>query len=294
LLIALPVWGFYYSLRYLPLSEATVINFLSPMVAAFASSLISRVPFTIPQQIASAVSILGVILVSQPWHMLTEIPRETPPAMSKVINGSFAFCKNCHGIIHTPENPSSIPITSSRERIAAVGASLIGVAGGAAAYVVLSLIGQEAHPAVTVNHFAMWTVLMTALGFAVTGMEAWRMPSPSECGLLMFLGVAGLLLQLLIATSLQSGGSTKALNMVYTQIVFALVMDELVWGQHPNWVSVAGGTLILGSVVTAAVIKGRREDDVVQRHGLRDVVCDEEEVEMMIGKDPQCSTDDEE
>jgi len=230
--------------------------------------------------------------------MLAEIPSEIrseiPPVMPEIINGSFTFCKDCHGTFtsHTPEISLSVPITSL-QRIAAVGAALAGVAGGAAAYVVMSLIGQDAHPAVTVNHFAIWTVLVTALGFAVTGVEAWRMPSPSEWGLLMFLGVFGLLLQLLIATSMQSGGSTKALNMVYTQIVFALIMDELVWGQHPNWVSVVGGTLILGSVVTAAMVKGRREDEGVHRRGLRNEVCDEEEVEMMVGKEQRCSTDDE-
>jgi drug/metabolite transporter (DMT)-like permease len=286
------VWGFYYSLHYLPLSEATVINFLAPTVAAFASSLISGVPLTISQQIASAISILGVILVSQPWHILAEITDEIHPFMHEVVDGNFNFCKDCHGTSHIPINSSSLQITPL-ERITAVGAALIGVAGGAAAYVAMALIGKDAHPALTVSHFATWTALITSLGFVFTGVEALRMPSPLEWALLMFLGVFSMLLQLLIATSLQSGGSTKALNMVYMQIVFALIMDELVWGQRPNWVSVVGGLLIIGSAIIVAMIKGRREDETVHRHGLRNEACDEEEVEIMVGKNQCCSIDDE-
>ncbi|PYI09965.1 hypothetical protein BO78DRAFT_415134 [Aspergillus sclerotiicarbonarius CBS 121057] len=237
------IWGFYYSLRSLPLSEATVINFLSPMVAAYASSLAARVPFTRLQHVAIAISILGVVLVCQPWN--------------------------------TADLETAVTSSMSPERMAAVGAALVGVAGGAGGYVVMSVIGQDASPAVTVNHFSTWTVFLTGLSFAITGVDACRMPSAWEWGQLMFLGVFGLLLQMLIATSMQNGGSTRVLNMVYIQVVFALILDAVVWGENPNWVSVVGGGLILGSVVTAAMTRG----DQNAWKGSRD--ADEEEVELM-------------
>jgi len=259
------------------------------MVAAFASSLIGRVPFTIPQQLAGAISILGVVLVSQPWHMFADIP----PYMPEITNGNFTICKNCTNNAYiAPSNPSSVRVTSL-ERITAIGAALVGVAGGAAAYVVMALIGKNAHPAVNVNHFAAWTVVLTSLSLVVTGVEAFRMPSPSEWGLLVFLGIFGLLLHMLVAASLQSDGSNRALNMVYMQIVFALIMDEAVWGLRPNWVSLVGGVLILGSVVTVAIVKEQRKDEAAHKHGLENEVCNEEEIEMMIGKDERDSTDEE-
>jgi len=275
------VWGFYYSLRFLPISEAIVINFLAPMVAAFASGLISGKPATIAQQIAGAISILGVVLVSQPWHLPAETARDVPAD----IGSDSTICKNCSfNVFVAPPNHPFHQFTSL-ERITAILAGLAGVIGAATAYVAMSLIGKNAHPVVTVSHFAAWAVLLTSLGVAVTGVEAFRMPSPLEWGMLLFLGTFALLLHVLVAASLSCEGSNRALYTIYTQIVFALVMDEVLWGLRPNSISLVGGTLILGSVVTVAVAKEQTQDKTTDKHELENEACDAEEIEMMIGKD---------
>ncbi|KAJ5589248.1 hypothetical protein N7537_011926 [Penicillium hordei] len=275
------IWGFYYSLRALPLSEATVINFLSPMVAAYASSLLGRVPpFPRTQQLAIAVSFLGVVLVSQPWEHIQFAATDIRPETS---NRRFFCMGGMWGLPHSTE-------TRSIERIAAVGAGLVGVAGGAAAYVVMPLIGQDADPAVTVNHFATWVVGLTALSLAITGVDAWRMPHPAEWAQLVFLGVSGFIVHMLLATSMQHGGSPRTLSMVYIQIVFLLIMDAVVWGESPSWVSVGGGMLILGSVVTTMMLKGRREDGAAWKQRSRNEVADGEGTEMIAAKDHQESS----
>ncbi|KAL5362632.1 hypothetical protein BJX96DRAFT_177338 [Aspergillus floccosus] len=276
------IWGFYYSLRALPLSEATVINFLSPMVAAYTSSLLGRVPpFTRTQQLAILVSFLGVILVSQPWQQHIQVATtDTRPETS---NRRFFCMGGTWGLQHATE-------IRSKKRIAAVAAALVGVAGGAAAYVVMPLIGQDADPAVTVNHFATWTVGLTALSLAITGVDAWRMPQPEEWAQLVFLGGSGFLVHMLLATSMQHGGSPRTLSMVYIQIVFLLIMDAVVWGESPSWVSVGGGMLILGSVVTTMMLKGRREDGAAWKQRPGNEVADGEETEMVSVKDHQESS----
>ena len=44
--------------------------------------------------------------------------------------------------------------------------------------------------------------------------------------------------------------------MLYIQIVFALALDKLIWGTLPDWMSIAGGLLVLTSTIYAAVQKG--------------------------------------
>lgn len=46
--------------------------------------------------------------------------------------------------------------------------------------------------------------------------------------------------------------------MVYTNVLWALVLDKLVFGVNPGWWSLCGGGLILGSVIVVAVQKRKR------------------------------------
>lgn len=48
--------------------------------------------------------------------------------------------------------------------------------------------------------------------------------------------------------------------MIYTQMLFALAFDKLVFGTTPGWLSIAGSSLILGSALFVAVYKGRARD----------------------------------
>ncbi|EFR00202.1 hypothetical protein MGYG_03205 [Nannizzia gypsea CBS 118893] len=240
---AFGIWGFYYSLRYLPVSEATILNFLSPMVAACSSSLLNNVPFTLGQQLASLISILGAVLVSQPWQYSIRSP---PGGLGEGMSRDGA-CQNC-----TAHGQLSSGFSFSSERSTAIWAALVGVAGGSAAFVAMAAIGKRAHPTVTVNHFAVWTVILTSLDLACLGTETLRPPTLTECGLLVFMGIFGLLLHLLIAASLRDRDSNRALSIVYIQIAFTLLLDKLVWDLSPSWVSLLGGILIVGSAITVA------------------------------------------
>jgi hypothetical protein len=47
--------------------------------------------------------------------------------------------------------------------------------------------------------------------------------------------------------------------MIYTNMLFALALDKIVFGQSPGWWSIAGSGLILGSAVFIAVQKQQSE-----------------------------------
>jgi drug/metabolite transporter (DMT)-like permease len=230
------------------------------MLATFASDFIVRAHTSMLQLAAGVVSVCGVVLVSQPWHD-TEITggsvahpnsRLTSSRMSgSMLSQNFTS----HLGILAPNSISFHYTFATLDRIIAVGAALVGVAGGATAYVAMVFIGNRAHSVVTVYHFATWTVVMTGFGLLFTGTDNFRMPTLLEWVLLAFLGLSSLMLQTLVAASLQGEGSTVALNMTYTQIVFSLVMDKVVWDISPNRISLIGGGLILSSVIAVTAME---------------------------------------
>lgn len=63
--------------------------------------------------------------------------------------------------------------------------------------------------------------------------------------------------QFLLAAGLQYEKSSRATNMVYMQMLFALTFDKLVWGTTPGTLSIIGSSLILGSAIYVAM---KRED----------------------------------
>jgi hypothetical protein len=55
--------------------------------------------------------------------------------------------------------------------------------------------------------------------------------------------------------------------MLYTQMLFALMFDKLVWGTTPGTLSIIGSSLILGSAIYVALHKEdpKKVDNVVER-----------------------------
>jgi hypothetical protein len=67
--------------------------------------------------------------------------------------------------------------------------------------------------------------------------------------------------QFLLAAGLQYEKSSRATNMVYTQMLFALGFDKLVWGTTPGTLSIIGSSLILGSAIYVAMRKDNDTKD---------------------------------
>lgn len=75
-------------------------------------------------------------------------------------------------------------------------------------------------------------------------------------------------MQYLLTKGLAVGGrgnGARATNFIYTNMLFALALDKIVFGQSPGWWSLAGSGLILGSAVFVAVKKGQDESGLRER-----------------------------
>lgn len=98
-------------------------------------------------------------------------------------------------------------------------------------------------------------------------------------------------MQFLLTKGLAAGGrgnGARATNMIYTNMLFALALDKVVFGQSPGWWSLGGSGLILGSAVFVAVQKqqgggGRGADEGGMVRG--EVGVEEEEMAMLGGGD---------
>lgn len=70
---------------------------------------------------------------------------------------------------------------------------------------------------------------------------------------MVFLGVSGFAMQFLLTAGLQYEKSSRATNMVYTSMLFALAFDKIVWNHTPGIWSIVGSSLILCSALFVAV-----------------------------------------
>lgn len=251
------VYGLYYSVQYLALSEATVLTFLAPIASCYACSFVlPNEVFTRRQQLAAVVSLAGVVLIARPFGLATR-----PPASG---NDDGAG-------------------RDETQHILAIGMGLVGVAGASCAYTTIRVIGQRAHPLVSVTWFATVTTLGSLVAMLVLPSVSVQLPATrGEWVLLVGLGVCGFLLQFLLTAGLAyvpparssaasaenadeegeaqdkprpTSSGSRATSMLYTQMLFALVYDRVIWGTTLSAMSWGGSALILGSAIYVAMAR---------------------------------------
>lgn len=250
------VYGLYYSVQYLPLSEATVITFLAPIMTCYACSFfIPGETFSRRQQAAALVSLVGVVLIARPFSGKTSRDSDQGENKGEGLGGS--------------ESPSS---ADAYHHVLATIVASIGVLGAAGAYTSIRMIGRRAHPLVSVTYFSSVTTIISLLAMVFVPGVPFRVPSSTtEWTFMVGLGVCGFLLQFLLTAGLSyvppasvsgrkkggggGGQGSKATSMVYTQMLFALFYDKVVWGVTLDGVAVVGSGLILACAVLVAVMQ---------------------------------------
>ncbi|KAK4575154.1 hypothetical protein LTR86_001006 [Recurvomyces mirabilis] len=264
------VTGMYWSLLYLPLADATVITFLAPALACWACSILIKEPFGRLEQIAGLVSLVGVVLIAKPTSMLPGFgsSSEPPPA-----SGNSDSVSSADGTASSGDASNYDNVTPS-QRLMAVSLALMGVLGAATAYTTIRWIGKRAHPLISVNYFAAWcTLVSTIMMFSLPWVGFLLPANLKEWGYLIFLGTCGFIMQFLLAAGLAYEKSSRATNITYTQMLFALGFDKLIFGHTPDLMSIAGSSLILGSAIVVATLAdaGKNSNKKEQVHGNADV-----------------------
>lgn len=241
------LWRFPDSLLFLPLADATVITFISPSLSCFACAILLKEPFTRMEQLGALVSFIGVTLIARPTTFFQR-------AMSVVTDATAAV--DGAALIDETTDASDYAQVTSQQRFGAVCIALLGVLGQAMAFVSMRWVGKKAHPLLSVTYFCAFCTIVSALAMGVLPELDFVMPqTPKEWTYLVFLGICGFAMQFLLSAGLQQEKSSRATNMVYTQMLFALIFDKLVFGTNPTIISLLGSSLILGSAIYVAVMK---------------------------------------
>ncbi|KAK2736009.1 hypothetical protein FQN57_000902 [Myotisia sp. PD_48] len=270
LLVARGTTGFvgvaclYYSLMYLPLSEATALTFLAPIFTCYACSfVIPGETFTRKQQLAGLISFLGVLLISKPFSIFSgsSSPSASPEG-DMMYNGTALQTSISRNV---SSGADASPDPDFEHHLMAVGIALVGVLGATSAYTCIRKIGKRAHPLVSVNYFGMFSTLVSFLGLVISPSINFRLPSnATEILLFTGLGVCGFLLQFLLTAGLSyvppprgnekaSSHGSRATSMVYLQMLFALFYDKVVWNSTPSVTSLTGSGIILGCALYVAL-----------------------------------------
>ena len=232
-------------------------------MASWACSILLREPFTRSEQIAGVISFLGVVLIARPTSLLSHHSDPTP-----IASGAGDGIPLTNATLQAGhQSPNTV---TSAQRLSAVGAALIGVLGAASAYTTIRWIGKRAHPLISVNYFAAWTTIVSgSVLLTVPGID-FQMPANARQWLyLIFLGICGFVMQFLLTAGLQHEKGSRATNMVYTQMLFALAFDKVVFNTTPGLWGVAGSSLILGSALWVALLSsnGEKKKDSQGRGG---------------------------
>ncbi|KAI1864626.1 hypothetical protein JX265_008350 [Neoarthrinium moseri] len=260
------VSGIYFSLLYLPLAEATVLTFLAPIVTCYAINNIFRdEAFSLMQQLACVISFLGVVLVAMNssdediWRHRADAQYDRAGVLK----------------VHKVETR---PILN-HARMLGIIAALLGVVGQAGGMVTIRMIGPRVHPLISMNYSSLASIVFCGLGLLLLPGVPFTLPAtPLQWILLFVVTGCGFLFQLLLTEGLSYGaglkgtggtgysyppapdenkpngppkkvGVNRAVGMMYTQLLFALVYDWSVFYHAPSLYSWAGIVLIVTGAI---------------------------------------------
>lgn len=129
-----------------------------------------------------------------------------------------------------------------------VGIGLAGALCSATAYITVRKLGATEHPSVIVFYFSLVSVF-AALPTAVPG-ALW--PTRMEWLVLLGIGVTTQLGQMALTNGLRLERAGRATATAYLQIVFAALWGILFFTELPDWGTLLGAALIIGSTLALA------------------------------------------
>ncbi|KZV77765.1 DUF6-domain-containing protein [Peniophora sp. CONT] len=232
------LFGVYFSLRYLSLSDATVLTFLAPIFTGIASAIVLKEPFSRKELLAGLCSFVGVILIARPQFLFGNAAHPAPPSADDA----------------TALAPPA-ELGSPHERLIAVGVALLGVVGATGAYTSIRAIGKRAHPLHSLAFFSSQSCVVAGIGMAVTHTEIVIPKRLDFLALFGVIGVGGFLAQVLLTMGLQREAAGRATLAVYVGIIFALALEKIFFNVSPSALSVTGTAIILSCALYIALTK---------------------------------------
>lgn len=192
---------------------------------------------------AGMIAFAGVLFVARPpWlfpsHPVDPISGEPVPVADGV--NIYAALKDA---------ASESPISPAKRTVATL-IAIMGALGASTAYATIRVIGKRAHSLISVNYFAAIATVGSAAIILVHPDLHFVIPETyGQWGLIAIIGLTGFLLQFLLTEGLQREKGGRATNLTYLQLVFALIVERVIWGTTPPVESFVGAALIISAAI---------------------------------------------
>ncbi|QLQ81838.1 hypothetical protein HG537_0G00920 [Torulaspora globosa] len=226
------VFGLYFSLMYLSLSDAILITFLTPTVTVLLAWIVLRERLTTIEAIGSLISFCGVVLIVRP---------------------SFIF-----GVPTAPDGSAESENTA--DRLIATVLSLVGVLGASSVYIIIRHMGTKAHAILSVSYFSLVVTVISLLGLLLFPSMTFQTPTNLKQWLLFAnLGVCGFVFQYLLTLGIQKERAGRGTLMAYTQLIYAVFWDVALWHNWPKLWSWLGMLIIVGTALVVIRYKPKAQ-----------------------------------
>ncbi|KAI1315096.1 hypothetical protein EDD11_001286 [Mortierella claussenii] len=229
---------FFYALSVMPLADATVIFFLGPVFTAILARIVLKEAFGPLDALASAVSLVGVVLVAQPSvlfrHDQPKVPGGGEGQEEELMTSSLGWM-----LLQRQQE-------EDHRRLFGAMAAICGAMCSAVAYVIVRKIGKQgAHSMQHVTYFGAVSCVISMLGL-YTLQGGYVAPH----GALMWtgvvsLGVAAFVGQILLNSGLQLAPLGPGTLMRMNDIVFAFIFQIAVQHEQPDTFSFIGASLVM-------------------------------------------------
>ena len=234
-----------------------MITFLIPTMTALVCWIWLRESFSRNEAFAGFLAFTGVIFVARPPWIFPGTPVDPISGEpSKPVEGPSNDSLKSLAIGIAGVDVSDLPSVSAEQRAIAILFAVLGTFGASISYATIRLIGKRAHSLISVTYFAFLCTFGSAFILLVHPDLHFVMPeSLGQWGLMAIIGLAGFALQFLLTEGLQREKGGRATNLMYIQLVYALVIERVIWGTTPPFESLCGAALIIGAAIWVSLQK---------------------------------------
>jgi len=197
-----------------------------PMCTALSGALFLKEKFGWKEATAGMCSLFGVILIARPV---------------------FIFGKAAHHDISEKGTPE--------QRLVAVAIALVGVLGSTGALTSVRAIGKRAHPLHSLVSFSAQCVIVAVVGMFVTHTPIVIPTQLDWLVMIIMIGSFGFISQVLLTMGFQRETAGRGSMAIYTQIIFATILERVIFYTTPSALSVLGTLIILVAALYIALTK---------------------------------------
>lgn len=134
-----------------------------------------------------------------------------------------------------------------------LGIGLLGAMAGGIIYPLIRKIGNSEHPIVIINYYMFSASLIMALLM----LPFWQHPSPIEWIYLLIIGSSGFVGQVFMTKAFQLESVSRIAPMKYLEVVYALLIGLIWYGETYVFFSFLGIVLIMGGMFLNLKYKSR-------------------------------------